>query len=106
MKSSWPVNVITCATFQFALVKVTEEAETVPSAVLGEVSENVTLAVGLELRMIENVAVPPASVVARPIVGLTVMPGVSSSVLTAETSAGFKPLYFGSVLVAAAVMIE
>src|SRR5436190_947506 len=97
---------MTCATFQFALVNVTDEAETVPSAVLDEVSEKVTLAVGRELRTTENVAVPPASVVVKPDTGLTVMPGVSSSVFTAVTSAGLRPLYFGSALVAAAVTIE
>src|SRR5437762_588303 len=97
---------MTCATFQFAGVKVTEGGETVPSAVLVEVSENEMLAVGRELSTTENVAVPPASVVVRPEVGLTVIPRVSSSALVAETSAGLRPLYAGSALVAAAVTIE
>src|SRR2546430_8996813 len=90
--SSWPVSVITCATFQFALVNVTDDAETVPSAVLDEVSENVTLAVGRGFNTIENVAVPPASVVVKPDVGATVTPAVSLSVLGTETSATAMPL--------------
>ena len=35
-----------------------------------------------------NVAVPPASVVVRPVVGVTVMPAASLSVLVTVTSAG------------------
>ena len=41
---------------------------------------------------IVKVAVPPASVVVRPVVGVTVMPAVSLSVLVTETSAALSPL--------------
>src|SRR5436853_608407 len=94
------------ARFQLAGMKVSDETETVPSAVLVEEIGTVTLAVGLESRTTVKVSVAPASVVVRPEVGATVMPAVSSSVLVRETSAAFMPLYFGSALLAAAVMIE
>ena len=50
-----------------------------------------------------KVAVPPASVVVRPDVGLTVMPAASLSVLVTATSAGVDPVVDQSVLFAAAV---
>ncbi len=71
-------------------VKVVGEAE--PSAGLLEVNVIVTSAVGLVLRRTVNVAVPPASVVCRPKVGVIVKPATSSSILVTETSSGFKPL--------------
>ncbi|MFB8796774.1 MAG: hypothetical protein U7126_21735 [Microcoleus sp.] len=40
--------------------------------------------------MTVNVAVPPASVVVNPVVGLTVIPAVSLSVLVTATSAGLR----------------
>ena len=52
----------------------------------------VTSAVGCELSTTVNVAVPPASVVIRPEVGVTVMPAVSLSVLVTATSAASRPL--------------
>ena len=66
----------------------------------------VTSAVGSEFSRTVNVAVPPASVVTRPVVGVMVMSAVSLSVLIPDTSAASKPLYLGSLLVAAAVTIE
>src|SRR5437764_8777921 len=93
-------------TFQFAGVKVSEEVETVPSAMLEEEIGTVTLAGGRESRTMVNVAAPAASVVVRPAVGVTVMPMLSSSKFVAETSAALRPLYFGSALVAGAVMME
>ena len=57
----------------------------------------VTSAVGWEFRTTVKVAVPPASVVVRPEVGLTVMPAVSLSMLVTETSAALRPSYSGIV---------
>src|SRR5205823_2673928 len=54
---------------------------------------------------IVNVVVLPASAVVNPLVGDTVIPAVSSSVLVADTSAGFMPLYFASGLLAAPLMM-
>jgi len=65
---------------------------TVPSDGSELASPTVTSAVGAALSTTVNVAVPPASVVVSPLVGLTVMPAVSSSVLVTETSAGSTPL--------------
>jgi len=47
----------------------------------------VTPAVGCDVKTTVNVAVPPASVVVNPAIGLTVMPEPSLSVLVAATSA-------------------
>ena len=77
---------------QFAAVKVTLAGETVPSLVSLELRPIVTSAVGWVFRTTVNVAVPPASVVVRPLVGLTVIPAVSLSMLLTGTSAGFRPL--------------
>ena len=65
---------------------------TVPSVVSLELRPMVTSPVGCELSTTVNVAVPPASVVVRPAVGLTMMPTVSLSMLVTETSAGSIPL--------------
>ena len=51
-----------------------------------------TLAVGWVFSTTVKAAVAPASVVVRPAVGATEMPGVSSSWLTTATSAPFRPL--------------
>ena len=45
-----------------------------------------------EFKTIVKVASPPASVVARPLIGVTVISAVSLSVLVAATSAAFRPL--------------
>ena len=63
-----------------------------PSVVSLELSPTVTSAVGCEARTTVKVAVPPASVVVSPEVGVTVMPAVSLSVLLTLTSAAFSPL--------------
>ena len=52
----------------------------------------VTSAVGCVFSTTVKVAVPPASVVVRPDVGVTVMPAVSLSVLVTATSAALAPL--------------
>ena len=105
MLSLTPVIVTVCVVFQLAAVKVRLDGETVPSAVLLEVSPMVTLAVGWLVRTTVKVAVPPASVVVNPLVGVTVMPAASLSVLVTDTSDGFITLYLLSVLVACAVTI-
>ena len=91
-KSLTPVTVTVCGVFQFAVVNVTLAGLTVPSDVSLELSPIVTFAVGCAVRTMVNVAVPPASVVVRPKVGLTVMPAVSLSMLITDTSSGFRPL--------------
>ena len=75
------MTVTVCGTFQLAAVKVRLAGATVPSVVSLEVRPMVTSAVGWVLSTTVKVAVPPASVVVRPEVGVTVMPAVSLSVL-------------------------
>ena len=87
-----PVTVTVCGIFQLAVVKVTLDTLIVPSVVSLELSPMVTSAVGCELSTTANVAVPPASVVVRPAVGLTMMPTVLLSMLVTETSAASIPL--------------
>ena len=52
----------------------------------------VTSAVGCDVSTTVNVAVPRASVVVRPDVGVTVMPEASLSVLVTATSFALNPL--------------
>ena len=99
------MSVTVWAVFQLAAVKVRLAGETVPSAVLPDERPIVTLAVGCELSTTVKVAVPPASVVVRPDVGVTVSPAVSLSVLVTKTLAGSRPSYLASALLAAAVVI-
>src|SRR6187399_1540341 len=106
MASETPVTVIVCGVFQLALVKVTLAALTVPSVGSFEIKPIVTSAVGCEFSTIANVAVPPASVVTRPVGGVTVMPAVSLSVLVTDTSLALSELYLPSLLAAGAVIIE
>jgi len=63
---------------------------TVPSVVLLLVNGIVTSAVGCVFNLTVNVAVPPASLVVNPVVGLTVIPAFSLSVLVTATSAGLR----------------
>ena len=60
---------------QFAAVNVRLAGATVPSVGSLELSAIVTSAVGCVVSTTVKVAVPPASVVVRPVVGVTVMPG-------------------------------
>ncbi len=69
------MTVTVCAVFQLAGVKVRLVGETVPSVVSLLDSAMLTLALGWVPSTTVKVAVPPASVVIRPMVGLTVMPG-------------------------------
>ena len=69
------------------------DAGAAPPSVASELdSPIVTSAVGWLASTTVNVAVPPASVVTSPAVGLTVIPAVSSSWLVADTSEGSRPL--------------
>ena len=86
-----PVTVTVCAVFQFALVNVSDAGDTVPAAVSSDDRSTSTSAVGSAVNTTVNVAVPPASVVVRPEVGVTVTPDASLSVLLTDTLAGFKP---------------
>ena len=73
-------------------MKVSDAGLTVPSVVSLELSPIVTSAVGCASSTTVNVAVPPASVVVSPLVGVTVMPDVSLSVFVTLTSLAFDPL--------------
>ncbi len=73
-------------------MKVRLVGKTAPSVGSLEERPMVTPAVGWVSRTTVKVAVPPASVVTSPEVGLTVTHAVSSSVLVTETSAGSSPL--------------
>ena len=90
--SSTPVTVTVCGVFQLADVNVTEVGLTVPSVVSLLLSPTVTSAVGCAVSTTVNVAVPPASVVVNPLVGVTVMPDASLSVFVTDTSFGSRPL--------------
>ena len=90
--SSTPVTVTVCGVLQLPVVKVRVAGATVPSVVSLELRPMVTSAVGCEARTTVKVAVPPASVVVRPLVGVTVMPAASLSVVVTLTSAAFSPL--------------
>ena len=103
--SSTPVTATVCGIFQLAGVNTSDDAETVPSAVLLVARPMVTLASGATVRTTVNEAAPPSSLVTRPDVGVTETPPGSSSLLLTLTSAAFKPLKAASVLVAAAVTI-
>src|SRR6185503_4381677 len=96
--SSAPVTVTVCGSFQSAAVNVRFEPESVPSAVLLEATGITTSAVGSLLSTTLKLAVPPASVVARPETGMTSMPAASSSALLTATSAGSIAAYAASSL--------
>ena len=86
------MTVTVCGVFQLAAVNVTLAGETVPSRRVAGRQADRHVRRGLRVQHDVNVAVPPASVVIRPLVGLTVIPAVSSSVLVTDTSAAFRPL--------------
>ena len=83
--SSTPVTVTVWATFQLAIVKVTELGATVPSVVSLLVRPMLTLAAGWVVSRIVNVEEPPASVVTRPLVGVTMIPRATAVVTGART---------------------
>ncbi len=86
MRSSTPVTVTVWGRFQLAAVKVRAAGETEPSVVRFEARAMETLAVGWELSTTVKVAVPPASVVRSPEVGVTVKPALSSLVMVPITA--------------------
>src|SRR5437867_1673396 len=100
-RSSTPVTVTVCGTFQLAAVNVRPAAETAPSAALLDATGITTSAVGWLFNTTVKLAAPPASVVARPAVGVTVMAAASLSALVTATSGGLTPVYAGSLLLAA-----
>ncbi len=69
-----PVTVTVFAVRASAGVNVSEVGETVPSVRSELLRSMVTSAVGTEVKATVNVAVPPASEVTRPDVGVTVTP--------------------------------
>ena len=91
-KSLTPVAVTVCVVLQLTVLKVTLDGDTVPSKILLLLRLITTLAIGWVLSTIVKVAVPPASVVTSPEVGLTVIPTKSLSLLVAPTSATGKLL--------------
>ena len=66
-----PVTVTVCGTFQLAEVKTSWLVEIVPSVVSLDERSMVTFAVGCVASTTLNVAVPPASVVCKPLAGVT-----------------------------------
>ena len=74
---------------QLTAVKLRLVGLTVPSVRSELESPTATLLVGWLVSTTVNAAVPPASVVTRPEVGVTVMPAASLSLLVTDTSAGF-----------------
>src|SRR5258706_9075336 len=92
IRSSTPVTVTVCATFQFTLVNVTLDGATVPSVRSELVNPTVTFAVGWLVRTTVNVAVPPASVVVRPRDGIHVNPPHSPSAFVVHSSDAFRLL--------------
>src|SRR2546428_873087 len=79
-RSSTPVTVTVCATFQFAVVNVSDAGATVPSVRSFDDNPIVTFAVGWLFRTAVNVALPPASVVVSPEVAFTVIPAPIANV--------------------------
>src|SRR2546422_1063295 len=102
-RSSTPVTVTVCATFQFAVVKVSDAGATVPSVRSELVNPTVTFAVGWLVRTTVNAAAPPASVVVNPEVGFTLIPATSLSLFVTDTSAAFRLLYLFNDLAAAEI---
>ena len=83
--SSTPVSVTVWAVSQLALVKVRLAGETETSVVSPLLMGITTSAVGFVSSTTVNVSVVAASVVVRPLVGLTVIPATSLSVLVTVT---------------------
>jgi hypothetical protein len=77
-RSSVPVTVTVCGTFQSAAVNVRLEIVTVPSVESLVMTGISTSAVGSLSSTTVKFAVPPASVVPRPANGVTVMPAATT----------------------------
>ncbi len=85
---------------QLSVVNTRLPGETIPSPLSLEAKAIVTLAAGRLASTTANRAAPPASVVTSGDIGTTAMPAVSSLALVTETSAGSKPAYVGSAVIA------
>src|SRR5438270_353857 len=105
MCPSTPVTVTVCGTFQFAAVKMSEEVDRLPAAGSEIGRASCRVGVGMVVGTVVTVAEPPVSLVTRPAGGDTAMAAVSSCRLLPATSAGVRPLYLLSALVAAPVTI-
>ena len=68
------MTVTLCGAAQLSGVKIRLAGDTIPSPVLLDVRGTVTSCVGCWLSRTEKLALPPASVVTSPAVGLTVIP--------------------------------
>ena len=89
MASSTPVTVTVCGTFQLAGGEGQRgRRDGALGGVAGADSAMVTSAVGCVFSTTVKVAVPPASVVTRPEVGVTVIPAASLSVLVPRRRRG------------------
>ena len=88
--SSTPVTVTVCASSSSPRVNVRLAGDDRAFGRIARAQADVTFAVGWLVSTTVNVAVPPASVVVRPVVGVTVMPAVSLSVLVTATSVGVE----------------
>src|SRR5260221_54340 len=76
--SSTPVTVTIFGISASATVKVSEAGETVPSVRSELLRSTATFEVGTDVRATVKVAVPPASEVTRPDVGVTVTPATEA----------------------------
>ena len=85
--SSTPVTVTVCGDAQFSCVNTRLVTSTVPSVASLESKLTVTMLVGSDVNRTVNVAEPPPSVVG-PLIGLTMMPALSSSMLITSTFGG------------------
>ena len=91
--SSRPVTVTVCAMFQLPSVKVSSVVDSVASELSLTVSAIVTLALGASVSTTLNCAVAPASLVTRPLVGVTTMPPSKTLVtVTAIACVSVPPL--------------
>src|SRR5581483_8157059 len=91
--SSTPVTVIVWGVAKLAGENTTWSGATVPSPVSVLDKPTVTADLGGVLRTTWNVALPPFSVVIRPLVGNTVTPGPSLSTVSTLTLTGATCLY-------------
>ena len=64
-------------TFQLSSVNVSVIGETIPSVSSSEEISMITSALGRESSTTANIACPPDSVVTKPVLGVTVIPGAS-----------------------------
>src|SRR3989442_1387594 len=90
--SSTPVTVTVCATFQFAVVKVSDAGATVPSVRSLDVNPTVTFAVDWKSGAKVKIVDLPAWGIVKQKVGFTVIPATSLSVFVTDTSGALRLL--------------